>query len=103
MFRVFKTNVFLHKEKMLRQTQLTHLSNRIEQIKQGRFLGKTLSYPFFKEIKLQEKRAYYLIYTKFNIVLFITLSNKKYQQKEIDKIKLNFKKYYTYAKKLSTL
>ncbi len=53
-------------------------------------LGKTLSCPWFRELKNDKFRAYYLIYGEKIIVLFVSVSDKKNQQAFIDKIKNNF-------------
>lgn len=53
-------------------------------------LGKILSYPWFRELKNDKFRVYYLIYDEKIMVLFVRVSDKKDQQFIIHMIKNNF-------------
>ena len=53
-------------------------------------IGKPLSYPWFRELKNDKFRAYYLIYDQLIMVLFVGISDKKAQQISINTIKMNF-------------
>jgi hypothetical protein len=92
----FEKRVF----KYLEKSELKELDLFFENLEISPFLGKPISYNFFREKKINEKRVYFLIYEDLNLILFIGISNKKNQQKEIDKIKINFKDYKQYVLKL---
>jgi len=65
-------------------------------------IGKTLGYPWFRELKNDKFRVYYLIYDQQVIVLFVGVSDKKSQQAAIDVIKHNlivFKEFIENGKK----
>ena len=64
-----------------------------EQLRSFPFVGKPLGFKFFREKKFNGKRMLYLIYEDLKVVFFITICDKKSQQKEIDIIKANFKYY----------
>ncbi len=62
----------------------------------GNLVGKPLTYNFLREKRINEKRIYFLIYEDLTIILLVAISNKKNQQKTINKIKkllLKIKKY----------
>ena len=92
----FEKRVF----KYLEKSELKELDLFFENLEISPFLGKPISYNFFREKKINEKRVYFLIYEDLNLILFVGISNKKTQQKEIDKIKINFKDYKQYVLKL---
>ena len=54
-------------------------------------IGKPLGFPWFRELKNDKFRVYYLIYEKQIIVLFVGVSDKKSQQETIELIKLKLK------------
>lgn len=51
------------------------------------YVGKPLSYEFFREKKVKNYRVYYLIYEEYVVVFVVALSSKKEQQKVINTIK----------------
>ena len=48
-------------------------------------------YDWFRELKYQDYRLYYLVYEKKVIVLLVSISDKKNQQEIIDSILENIK------------
>jgi len=62
-------------------------------------LGKTLGYPWFRELKNDIFRVYYLIYDQQVIVLFVGVSAKKNQQMVINSIKNNLKMFKEFVEK----
>ena len=62
-------------------------------------IGKMLGYPWFRELKNDKFRAYYLIYDKQVIVLFVGVSDKKSQQMAIDVIKRNLVVFKEFVEK----
>lgn len=61
-------------------------------------IGKSLSYKWFRELKNEGFRVYYLIYEKEIIVLFVGVSDKKSQQRVINIIKNNIKMFQNFIK-----
>jgi len=56
-------------------------------------LGKPLGYPWFRELKNEKFRVYYLIYDQLIVVLFVAVSDKKTQHAAINIIKGNLKRF----------
>ena len=51
------------------------------------YIGRGLRVPFVREFKTNKgKRAYFIIYEEFKVVLFVGYSNKKNQRKFIEDI-----------------
>jgi putative component of toxin-antitoxin plasmid stabilization module len=71
--------------------------NRIQkisnQLKEHPYAGTPLSYRFLREKRVDGKRIYYLVYDDIQIVLLVSVSDKKIQQEVIDKIKASFPLY----------
>ena len=68
----------------------------IKELKENPYIGEPLSYRFFREKRLREKRLYFLIYDDFNAVMLVAFGGKKAQQETIDEIikfHLEFKKH----------
>ena len=62
-------------------------------------IGKTLGCPWFRELKNDKFRVYYLIYDQQVIVLFVGVSDKKSQQIAIDVIKHNLAVFKRFVEK----
>jgi mRNA-degrading endonuclease RelE of RelBE toxin-antitoxin system len=86
-YQVFTTDEFDKKYKKLDKQLQRQIAKEIDQLEENPFVGKQLSYPFFREKKVKNYRIYYLIYEEHVVVFVITISTKKDQQHEIDKIK----------------
>ena len=56
-------------------------------------LGKPLGYKWFRELKNEGYRVYYLIYDTKIIVLFVGVSDKRSQQDIINVIKRNLRMF----------
>jgi|SRR3989344_2902660 len=54
-------------------------------------IGKSLGYEWFRELKNEGFRVYYLVYKDEIVVLFVGVSDKKSQQQVINLIKNNIK------------
>tara|TARA_Y100000031_G_C7869072_1_gene225491 strand:+ start:97 stop:417 length:321 start_codon:yes stop_codon:yes gene_type:complete len=62
-------------------------------------IGKPLGYKWFRELKNQGWRVYYLIYDNKIIVLFVGVSDKKGQQAVINILKHNLKMFKEFIEK----
>lgn len=65
------------------------------------FIGKGLSYRFFREKKFEGRRVYYLVYEDLKIVLLVATSGKKDQQVTIDHITSQLDGYKKEAERIS--
>ena len=63
------------------------------QLKENPLVGKPLGYPFLREKKISERRAYYLVYEDLKLVLLVATSSKKDQQATIDHIKKHLNEF----------
>ena len=87
MFKIFTTDEFDKFFSKLDNSLQKQIEKEIEQLQINPFAGKPLGYKFFREKKIKNYRAYYLVYEEYVAVFVITLSNKKDQQKAINTIK----------------
>lgn len=62
-------------------------------------LGRPLGYKWFRELKNNPYRVYFLVYDQLVFVLFVAVSNKKSQQAAIDVIKSNLKFFKEFVEK----
>ena len=83
--RVFATKQF-HKEKktLLSKVQREQLERFVSRLKEDEQRGKRLRGKWLCEVKLQEKRAYYIVHKK--AALFLSISGKKQQERAIKKL-----------------
>ncbi|MBU1199528.1 MAG: type II toxin-antitoxin system RelE/ParE family toxin [Nanoarchaeota archaeon] len=65
--------------------------------------GKPLGYKWFRELKNNIYRAYYLVYEQEVIVLLVTISDKKTQRYVINFIKKNRKLFESFVKEKKEL
>ena len=93
MFRTFRSEKYEKKLRKLNNFDKTRVENFEQSLKQEPFIGKQLIYPFFREKKFNGKRLLYLVFNDHNAVFLVTITNKKLQQNEINKIKSNFNTY----------
>ncbi len=87
-YRIFTTDEFDKKYKKLDKQLRKLIGTEINQLKDNPFVGKQLSYPFFREKKVLNYRFYYLIYKEYVVVFVITISTKKNQQDAINRTKI---------------
>ena len=66
-------------------------------------LGKPLGYTWFRELKNEGNRVYYLIYEDKIIVLFVGISGKSDQQSSINQIKSNLPIFKEFVEKESKI
>ncbi len=86
-YKIFTTDEFDKRFKKLDKQLQRLIAKEIDQLEDNPFVGKQLSYPFFREKKVMNYRVYYLVYEEYVVVFVITISTKKDQQDAIDKIK----------------
>ena len=98
MFKVFRTLTFDKELSKLSKSEQGIIKKFEEKLVENPFVGKPLSYKFLREKKFNGKRAYFLIYEDYVIVLMMAISDKKTQQETINEIKLHMKYYYEYVK-----
>ena len=67
------------------------VKEQILKLQYNPFNSKPLGFKFFREKRIKKWRIYFLIYEKVLIINFISISNKKLQQKTINGIKTRFK------------
>jgi mRNA-degrading endonuclease RelE of RelBE toxin-antitoxin system len=93
MYRVFRSAWY---EKKLRKLDGSE-QKRVEEFEKSLKLepnsGKPLGYKFMREKKFNGKRLIYLIFEEYSSIFLVTITNKKLQQDEIDKVKLNYNLY----------
>ena len=65
-----------------------------------KIIGKPISYDFFREKKIGDKRIYFLVYKDFALILLVGSSDKKMQQETIDEIKCLLPEFKEYAYQL---
>lgn len=103
MYRVFKAPKFeKQSNKIFTKKESEELKRFIKGIKEGKNVGKPLSYEYFQEKKIGGKRII-LIYEDISVALLVSASKKKYQQETIDEIKALLPHFKLYAYELSTL
>lgn len=93
-YRIFTTKEFDDNFYKLDKSDKIRVRKILNQLKEnGGSSGKPLKFSYFREKKFEGKRIYYLIYENKMIILAIAISNKKTQQKTINKIISELKKY----------
>ena len=99
MARVLSTKEFDTWEKLLPKDYQEQIKGFIKELKQNYNTDKPLSYPFFREKKMEKYRVYFLVYEDLDAVLLVTISDKKAQQDTIDNIKIQLDYYKELIKK----
>ena len=99
MYKIFTTEEFDKRYKKLDTQLQTEVAKEIEQLEENPYSGKPLGYTFFREKKVKNYRIYFLIYEEYITVFVITLSTKKDQQENINKIKVLIPYYREEIKK----
>ena len=84
MFRVFRSEWYDKKLKMLDKSDILRVEKFEQHLKQEPFSGKPLGYRFFREKKFDGNRLLFLVYEEHSVVFLVTISNKKAQQRDID-------------------
>ena len=78
-------------KKLIPKSLQAAVKKQILKLAENPFNSKPLGYKFFREKKIKKWRIYLIIYEDILIIYFIDISDKKLQQKTIDKIKSEFK------------
>ena len=101
MYRVISTKSFIKGySKFFDKDELVKFSKFKEKLKLNPFIGRPLRVNYVREFKTNKgKRAYFIVYEEFSIVLFISYSNKKEQKVSIDRIFERVDEYYILAYK----
>jgi putative component of toxin-antitoxin plasmid stabilization module len=88
-------------KKELTNIEQIQLKKHIIKLKSNTKYGKRLFLDYIKELKIRDKRIYFLQDPKINIILLVAISNKKTQQNTIDEIKKDLNSYleFIYAYK----
>ena len=69
------------------------IEKKLLKLKEDPYQGKPLGYEWFRELKLNGKRIYFLIYDKTQKIGLVAISDKNTQQATIDEIKSKLKEY----------
>jgi len=86
-FRIYTTKEFDKKFCKLNSVLQKQIAKEIDQLESNPYVGKPLTYNFFREKKIKNYRIYYLVYKQYLVVFVIAISSKKNQQKAINTIK----------------
>ncbi len=92
-FRVFRSVHYKEKLFKLDKSEQERVMKFEQSLKEQPFSGKPLGYKFFREKKFNGKRVLFLVYEEHKCVFFVTITDKKAQQHEIDLIKANLDIY----------
>ena len=98
MFKVFRTSTFDKELSKLSRVEQIAIQKFERKLVENPYIGKPLGYDFLREKKFDGRRAYFLIYESFVIVLMLAVSDKKAQQETIDNIKQRLDEYYKFVK-----
>ena len=100
MWELRETSEFEHKFEELPLDIKGKFENQIKKLEENPYaLGKPLGYPWFREIRNDKFRVYYLIYDQQVLILFVGVSDKKTQQVVINVIKSNLKVFKEFVEK----
>lgn len=100
MWELKETDEFEYEYKKLPPDIRDRFESQFNKLRENPYgLGKTLGYPWFRELKNDIFRVYYLIYDQQIIVLFVGVSAKKNQQTVINIIKNNLKMFKEFVEK----
>lgn len=72
-----------------------------KRLMQNPYTGKPLYSTFFREKKINGKRAYFLIYEHLQTVILAATSDKKTQQSIINEVKSKLREYAELAQKIN--
>ena len=100
-YKVIETETFTDLYRNLDEDEKNWLKKIIQQLNQNPFVGKPLKSDWFREKKYQNKRLYYLVYSKMNVVVLVAFAGKKEQTEIIAHILLNLKDYESITKSVN--
>lgn len=100
MWELRETDEFEQKFEKLPSDIKERFEEQIKKLQENPYgLGKPLGYPWFRELRNDKFRVYYLIYDQWVVVLFVGVSNKKNQQAVINIVKNNLKIFQEFVEK----
>ena len=92
MWELEETLEFEKEYHKLPPTMQSRFQEQFKKLKENPYgIGKPLGFPWFRELKNDGFRVYYLIYDQQILVLFVGVSTKRNQQQIIDIVKKNLK------------
>ena len=100
MNRVLETETFSHLFETLEGKEKDWIKKVIQQLQENAAVGKPLRFKWFREKKFGGKRLYYLVYKNSNAVLLVAFGAKKEQQKIINYVLENRKRYQRIVEKI---
>jgi mRNA-degrading endonuclease RelE of RelBE toxin-antitoxin system len=100
-YKVYTTPEFDNLLSKLSKAEQERIEKLAKNLAENPYQGKPLGTSFFREKKIDDKRIYYLIYDEYVIVLLVSISDKKTQQKTINEIKINRDIYLELAHEIS--
>jgi len=93
LYKIYTTKEFDDDFDSLDESERIRVKKILNQLKETGDAGKQLRYPYFREKKFEGKRLYFLVYEDYMVILALAISDKKAQQKTIDKIISELKNY----------
>lgn len=97
---IIETKEFEREFRALPSFVQQRFERQLQKVRENPFaLGKPLGYSWFRELKNEKWRVYYLIYDKQIVVLLVGVSDKKTQRKVIDVIQSNFRNFKDFIEK----
>jgi len=100
MWELRETSEFEHKFEELPPDIKERFENQIKKLQDNPYtLGKPLGYPWFRELKNDKWRVYYLVYDQLVVILFVGVSDKRNQQAVINIVKNNLKLFKEFVEK----
>ena len=100
-YKVYQTFEFKKLFQKLPKNEQEAVLKIIQSLVDQPYQGKPLGIEFFREKKIGGRRIYYQIYDDYLIVLMLSVSDKKTQQKTIDTIRLKKDELLDYVRELS--
>jgi len=101
MYRVVGTATYEKEVSKLDKSEKDEAEKIPKRLAENPYVGDQLRYPFLREKRLREKRAYYLIYDDLKLVLLVATSGKKDQQETINYIKNRLPQFRKIAEEFS--
>jgi len=91
-YKIMKTKKFNKQLEKIPLDIKKRFEKQLERVAEDPYnIGKPLGFKWFRELKNNTYRLYYLIYEEEVVVLLVGVSNKKMQQEYINKIRNKLK------------
>ena len=100
-YKVYQTFEFKKLFTKLSNTEQKEVLDIMKFLSENPYQGKPLGVNFFREKKIGGKRIYFRVYDDYLIVLMLSISDKKTQQKTIDKIRMKKDELLDFVRDLS--